>query len=359
MKNRHALAMMSTVCALLLASCGVTLPRMDPKTLRPEQKETLASLQKLDDWPLYSMTYTADYRPLLEFKRKYYRVLGMERPECSTFAAMGGDSRILARNSDDTERPALLLFTRPPDGYASVSMAYISEVYGSTDLFDSPDTATTLLLSPYCISDGMNSQGLAVGEMSVPGSKSAQDPAKSTMFESEALRYLLDHAKDTEEAVTILSEHNVSFPMVGQPGHLLVADASGRSAVIEWSKGEMKVTRNDQPWQVATNFLLFGSEELIRQGKTELDGSGAITHDLNGKSLWRYLTAWEALRRAGGRLSASQAMDVLASISLERSKEIWYPTNWSIVYDLRSRSVDIAMGRNYATVYHFDPEASR
>ena len=88
-----------------------------------EADRTLASLRRLDDHPLYLMTYEGDYDELAG-------VAETPTPEpfgCSLFVATGDPTRALfGRNFDWDDHPALLLRTSPPDGYASMSIVDIS-----------------------------------------------------------------------------------------------------------------------------------------------------------------------------------------------------------------------------------------
>ena len=93
---------------------------------------------------------------------------------CSLFAAFGeaGDT-LFGRNFDWEFSPALLLFTDPPDGYASVSMVDLTFLEISpaaartlTDL--SPAERTALLAAPSMPFDGMNEYGLTIAMAAVP-----------------------------------------------------------------------------------------------------------------------------------------------------------------------------------------------
>jgi hypothetical protein len=138
---------------------------------------------------------------------------------------------------------------------------------------------------------------------------------------------MLDGASSTEQAISLLREYNVVF--AGPPLHYLISDASGHSAVVELIDGQMKVIANDEPWQVATNFLL-----------TEVEPSGASS------PCGRYNGAYEALAAAGGSLSSGEAMTLLRRLSAPR-------TLWSAVYDMTTGEVALVMGREYDRVHTF------
>ncbi len=89
---------------------------------------------------------------------------------CTCFAAMGSDScRLFGRNFDWTTHIALLLFTDPPDGYASVSMIDLEHAgYSDTNTPDAWTNRYNLLQAPFLPMDGLNEKGLAVAIMAVP-----------------------------------------------------------------------------------------------------------------------------------------------------------------------------------------------
>jgi len=142
----------------------------------------------------------------------------------------------------------------------------------------------------------------------------------------------------------------------GPPLHYLLADRGGASAVVEFvqgvspasvlprscrpetgssrdrvgvRQGEMRVLRNRDPWQVATNFLLS-------------EVGAAAPDDLCA----RYREANATLTRTAGQLSSEQAMALLGRVSQPH-------TRWSTLYDLRTGAVQVAMGRAYERVHAF------
>ncbi len=96
-----------------------------PPGMSEAEGATLSSLEQIDDFPLYTMIYEADYSQagvdvfLSEDSAQSWA--------CSLFAAMGDpEDMLFGRNFDWDFSPALLLFTDPSDGYASVSMVDIA-----------------------------------------------------------------------------------------------------------------------------------------------------------------------------------------------------------------------------------------
>jgi len=128
------------------------------------------------------------------------------------------------------------------------------------------------------------------------------------------------------EALAIWRRHNLVFSP-GPHVHFLLADAEGRSAVVEFLDGEMAVIWNEGPWSAATNFCMT---------RTMQPDHG---HD-------RFETARATLGGSGGDLSPREAMDLLDRAQLSH-------TQWSAVYDLGARELSVAVGRDYRDVHHF------
>jgi hypothetical protein len=252
---------------------------------------------------------------------------------CSLFAAMGDTEDMLyGRNFDWEYSPALLLFTDPPDGYASVSMVdigYLVEEEQIKSLTDLPLADRGALLSaPFWPFDGMNERGLVVGMAAVPESVTPDDPDKETIGSLAIMREILDHARDVDEAVTIIESHNIAWD--GGPAvHYLVADASGRAVLVEFHEGEMFIIPNQAPYHLATNHL-----------RVTASGDGGCR---------RYATLDERLAETEGLLAPQDAVDLLEDVAQGG-------TQWSIVYGFSSGDVHVAMGRDYDTVHtlHLD-----
>jgi penicillin V acylase-like amidase (Ntn superfamily) len=169
------------------------------------------------------------------------------------------------RNFDWDYSPALLLFTDPPGGYASVSMvdiAYLGiEGKSAKTLLNLPFEERQLLLdAPSLPFDGMNERGLVIGMAAVPPGQMLPDPARVTIGSLLVIRNILDHARDVNEAVTIIQSYNIDMEG-GPPLHYLIADASGKAVLVGFHRGEMVVIPNEKPWLQATNFLQTASND--------------------------------------------------------------------------------------------------
>jgi hypothetical protein len=236
------------------------------------------------------------------------------------------ENRLLGRNFDWHFSPALLLFTDPADGYASVSMVDIEYLgFGgelSANITDLPlEERRSLLDAPSLPFDGMNEKGLAVGMAAVPAGDMPYDPQKKTLDELEVIREVLDHAGTVDEAIEILGSYNIDMGSV--PIHYLIASEAGESAVVEFYNGEMVVFRNEAIWQVATNFLL------------------ASTNGNEQGQCWRYDLIEQRLNELEGRVSQKNALRLLEAVSQDH-------TQWTIVYHMTSGDLEVVMGRDYS-----------
>lgn len=291
-----------------------------------QEAETLASLEQIDDYPLYTMHQSGTYR--LELRSDL--TAATAGFGCSLLAAMGGDSRVYGRNFDWTFSPALLLFTEPSDGYASVSMVDLAYLFPAAPLYltELPVAERVPLLHAFSIPfDGMNEAGLAIGMAAVPWSLGpSYDPAKPDIDSIGIIREVLDHAANVTEAISIFESSNVRTT-AGPPIHYLLADRSGSTAVVEFYEGELAVLWSEVPWHLATNFLCADQWPSV---------FGQCP---------RYDRLAERLEETGGVLSWLQGLDLLREVSQPGL------TQWSIIYDLAAGQVYVTVGRDYEVIH--------
>ncbi len=300
---------------------------------------SLATVRKTDDYPLYVMRYYGDYgfkdpqtgRGFKGLWKWAYEILRPQNADsmCTCFSATNRQTnRIFGRNYDwkDT-KAALLLFTDPPGKYASVSMVDITYFQ-----FDPINTGLldylVLVGAPYLPTDGMNECGVTVAAMSVPHANGGNDPNKETVGISPLMRLILDNAGSLDEAIALIEQYNVVFTY-GPTIHLLISDASGNSAVVEFLDGSPTVVKSTEQFQACTNFIISGR---------------SIEQALN--SCWRYNTAYTALQELQGRVTSEQAMEILKNTSVAK-------TVWSTVYGQSTGKIRLAMDTDYQRVYEF------
>ena len=301
----------------------------------PEQVASLESLEMMDDYPLYSMHYYAVYETVEvgELNFQATEEGGQQNGygwACSLFASFNDPvNKLYGRNFDWEFSPAVLLYTDPPDGYASVSMVDIAYLgFGGSrahQLLDLPlSELDSLLSAPYLPFDGMNEYGLAVGMAAVPATEQPDRPELETIDSLMVIRLMLDHARNVDEALTIFNQYNLDWGS-GPALHYLIADRTGRSLLLEYWGGETIVFEIQGSWQAATNFL-----------------QSAYPEDLSG-NCHRYDAISEALRRSKESFTAKDALQLLADVSQPN-------TQWSVVYGLSDGTIRIVMGQVYEQV---------
>lgn len=305
----------------------------------PGESATLRSLKKINEYPLYTMTYYSDYQTggingSLPINLNNYSEIHQTRLQpayaCSLFVSLTDPNGLLyGRNFDWQYSPALFLYTNPPDGYASVSMVNMAFIHSwdseIMDLENAPlDEIVDLLQAPRLPIDGMNERGLVVGMAAVPDSPYPYDAARDTISSLGIIREMLDHAKNVDEAIDILSSYNVDWSG-GPPIHYLIADRLGDAVLVEFFQGEMVVIPDNGKWHQATNFLVSSDPE-----------------NPLGRC-WRYDTIHQQMKLNGGIQSSEMAMALLAKVAQEG-------TQWSVVYDLGLGEVHIVMGKDYDQV---------
>lgn len=316
------------IASLILLVCGPTafrVPAVSPVTeagLSVQQVATLSSLERVDSFPLYTMHYYGSTE------------LGLSNSAdctvpatwgCSLFAALGGTDKVYGRNFDWVASPAMLLFTHPTNGYASISMVDLAYLGFGDDVDNLThlelDERQALLRAPTLPFDGMNDRGLVVGMAAVADGDVQPDPNRETIDSLMAMRHILDRAGSVDEAVAILQEYNIDWGG-GPTLHYLMADRLGRAALVEFCEGKVYVIPNEQSWHLATNFLL-----------------SSVVGSATGQCE-RYDNASHVLATTAGSINAGDAMRLLASVSQAN-------TQWSIVYGMSTGTVSVTMGSDY------------
>lgn len=328
---------------------------------------TVASIRKVNDYPMYTMDYDGDYgidefleqggasndAELIEFVVQHLMKglpITIELPDlaCSTFNATTPEGEaIFGRNFDLSYSPSMLVRTDPDDGYASISMVNLGFLgYGEDKLPDSPTSSITALAAPYAPLDGVNEAGLAVGVLLIDTDPTNQQTDRVDITTTTAIRLMLDKCATVDEAIELLGRYDM-HSSANSCYHFQIADASGTSVVVEYIDDEISVLEADdvttagapaegQTYMAATNFLLTPGEYDFGGGQD------------------RYEIVMEGLTAADGVLTEEAAMDLLAACAQEphlNSRGEESATQWSVVYNLDEPGATIAVGMDYEDVF--------
>lgn len=328
---------------------------------------TVASIRKVNDYPMYTMDYDGDYgidefleqggasndAELIEFVVQHLMKglpITIELPDlaCSTFNATTPEGEaIFGRNFDLSYSPSMLVRTDPDDGYASISMVNLGFLgYGDDKLPDSPTSSITALAAPYAPLDGVNEAGLAVGVLLIDTDPTNQQTDRVDITTTTAIRLMLDKCATVDEAIELLDRYDM-HSSANSCYHFQIADASGTSVVVEYIDDEISVLEADdvttagapaegQTYMAATNFLLTPGEYDFGGGQD------------------RYAIVMEGLTAADGVLTEEAAMDLLAACAQEphlNSRGEESATQWSVVYNLDEPGATITVGMDYEDVF--------
>lgn len=252
---------------------------------------------------------------------------------CSTISVSGENGGyFFGRNFDWNSCDAMIVSAKPAQGYASVSTVNTDFIQaGGVDISDLPDHIQAMI-GLYAPLDGMNEMGLAVSVNMIQDSDTIeQDTDKPDITTTTAIRLLLNQAADVEEAISLLDQYDLHASM-GMMIHFAIADAGGRSVVVEYVDNKMLVT--DTP--VVTNFYIAQGEKY---------GVGT------SQSHMRFDILQEALGQHD-TMSAADVRDALDSVSKDNFDE-FESTEWSIVMDQESKEMTWYHRENFGKGYTF------
>ena len=361
-----------------------------------DEIKSMATIEKLEDadpenrsGPLYTIDVSGGYyfdkfleqggarndQELIDFLvqnlTKGIVPIELEAPTvgCSsfTFQTPEGD-RYFARNYDFSPTTSMIVRTAPGDGrHASVSSADL-QFLGITDCAEITSfmEKCLALVSPYVPLDGINDAGVSCGiymsyqkDVGEDGQEAVvstdQNSGLPDLTSTTMLRMILDYADDVDEAVSLVRQYDF-HDSASTSFHYMVADRTGRSAILEWvdpdghvgnddgTKRELRVYYNDddaivgeregkESFQYITNFLVtpdYYDEDSQKGG-----------YD-------RYLAIPKTIDPDGnnptGKFSKEEGMDLLKTLGRRRwdaakpsdSNNI---TVWSSLYNLTDKTV--------------------
>ena len=248
---------------------------------------------------------------------------------CSTVVLRTGDGDVFfGRNFDWKHDACLIVKIHDRDSLSSIAVIDLHYVDLDRDDLEATNLfrRIPLLFAPYYLQDGMNRYGVAVADMSVDHVAAPHDPSRPNALLSTAMRLILDCAKTTDQAIDLLKQYNIHFAEA--TCHLMIADATGKSAVVEFIDGEIVVSPTDESWQVCTNHQI--------SGRTEEESDQCCR---------RYRRASAQLAVLPSVAGAADVMKIMESVAQKN----W--TMWTSVYNLSTLELQLAYRRHYGDPY--------
>lgn len=251
---------------------------------------------------------------------------------CCSFACTDpSGNHLFGRNYDYKRTDALIFYTEPENGYASIAVTDLAIVNMAGDSKrHEPDSLygrAFLRAAPLLTSDGINEAGLGVSMLSLDYTDMSQNTGKTGLYLPIAQRAILEKCASVDEAIALLGNYDIKT-MVGRSFHIFITDKTGRSVVAEWVDGELKIVESKQ----VTNFFMSAPE------RDQCD---------------RYDTIVKRLADRNGVLNSGEAMTLLmdASQNYKTNK-----TEWSCVYDLDNFKLYFVSDRDTSKVYEVTRE---
>lgn len=284
----------------------------------------------------------ADY--VMEFLSK-----GFYKPEvkpkkadfgCSALTAATPEGGVLmGRNFDYPSAIGVIMHTIPDRGYESITTFNV-EFYGfgedyKPEGFKNQFMALTGL---FCALDGINEKGLAIADLVAGDSILTQQcTSKPDLTTSAAIRYMLNNAANIDEALKLLEDIDMHSEM-GFARHYAIADASGRSVVVEYVDNKMVVTESP----AVTNHYL--CEQKHNVGLIEGDN--------------RYDCLCERYNQTDGVMSEKQLTEAIQAVS-QPQRDGFLGTAWTMIMDLKNPSVTYYSRRHFDKPFHFELSHSK
>ena len=342
--GRKIMKIMLILLGVLLA--GILILLAGAWSMFGEKVTAAGSVRKLEE-DLYYMEYKGDYgfdafleqggaaseARMAEYITSFLSggfVKGGANPGpknfgCSTLEVNG----LMGRNFDweGADGCAIIIHTKPKHGYESYSTCWL-DFLGFGRAWEPEGFANQYmaLAAVYVPQDGINEKGLVVADLvNGDNEQTHQRTDKADLTTSTAIRLLLDRAATVDEAIALLEQYDMNSA-IGMAHHLAVADASGRSVVVEYVDHKMIVTETPA---VTNHYLSSGEKQCV--GNEE-----SLTRFDKLLGLREGITGFEEMRHAMEAVSYSGI------------------TRWSIVYDQKAGSLDFYWNRQFEAPYHFE-----
>ena len=277
---------------------------------------------------------------------------------CSAFIAKTPSGDVLfGRNYDFDKTNVCLTLADPGNGrhasFSTVDLNYVgmdidSDVEGLMDKI-------TCLASPYAPLDGINDAGVSCGIfMSYQGAQTVatdqRDASKSDITSTTMLRMILDYADNVDEAVELVKKYNL-HDSANTSFHYMIADATGKSAILEWVPADGVTDSTDSDGSARTLNVIYNTDPMydeMLQGASfryqsitnfiVTPGYYAEGETMEGLDRYDYIN--DCLAAVGGVVADErEAMDILQAVGRRTWNGGGGVTVHSAVYNLTQKTV--------------------
>lgn len=288
--------------------------------------------------------------------------ISMKAPEvgCSSFTVIDENrNNLFGRNYDFASTSSLILHTNPGNGrHASISSVDL-QFLGLGDGIDGLMDKLTAIAAAYAPLDGMNDAGVSCGiymSYQGPGDESYstdQQTDKPDLTSTTMLRMILDYADDVDEAVKLVEKYDF-HDSANSSFHYMVADKSGKSAILEWvnedatdstdidgTKRVLKVYYNDKDEKLgedeAKNNFQYITNFIVTPGYY----ANETQEDMKGLDRYNYIknTINPDGTNSEGKFTKEKSLNLLKDLGRRKwNQTVGSDSNnitvWSVLYDL-------------------------
>lgn len=286
-----------------------------------------ANVNQLKDYIIDFLT-KGYYKPDIKAKKRDFG--------CSTLTVRTPEGGVLmGRNFDFTSATGVIMHTIPDNGYESITTFNV-EFFGFGDDYkpEGFQNQYMALAVLFCALDGINEKGFALADL-VAGDKveTHQRTGKPALTTTTAARYLLNKAASVDEALELLRGIDMNSD-IGIAHHYAMADASGRSVVVEYVDNEMVVTEAPA---VANHYICKAKHNV-----------GLLEGD------HRYDQLCQRFDKASGVMTEAELTDAIESVSQPEVAGKFLGTAWTMVMDLKNPSVTYYSRRHFDKPFRFE-----
>ncbi|GEM_PF-945833 len=173
-----------------------------------------------------------------------------------------------------------------------------------------------------------------------------QEEGKATTLHPILMRKMLDYCANVEEAIAMAKTFNMKSPLPDNDYHIMLADRTGRSVILEWINQELQVIEA----AYGTNFYL-GREDRYGYGHDRYEILEKRFENSNENSNGN---SNENSNELSNEMNSAEAMALLEKVAQNPFKKQFVGfTQWSGVYDLEKASLKLSVFLDYEKEYEY------
>ncbi len=241
---------------------------------------------------------------------------------------------LMGRNFDFPSALGVVLHTIPDCGYETITTFNV-RFYGFGEDYKPEGFANQYLALTglFFALDGINEKGLAIADLMAGDTiQTHQRTSNPDLTTTAAISYLLKNAANVDEALDLLRGIDMHSD-IGSAHHYAIADASGKSVVVEYVDNKMVIVESPA---VANHYLC---EAKLNVGLVDGDD--------------RYARLCERYERTGGIMNEQQLTEAIEAVS-QPERNDFLGTAWTMVMDLKHPSVTYYSRRHFDNPLHFE-----